>query len=83
MAGQTYWPGQSTFNDLPAGEYSIMVVDKENCSQTGPTVTITEPDTLIIEVFSTSDITQEADGSIIVTAYRRDVSLCIYPAAGW
>jgi hypothetical protein len=66
--GDTYWTGQSTFSDLPAGQYDIVVVDQENCSEQGPTVTINQPDPLIVEVFSTADITLAEDGSIVVTA---------------
>jgi len=56
------------FQDLPAGEYPIVVIDQENCTQVGPVATVNQPDSLKIELISSSDITNEADGSIVVAA---------------
>ncbi|MFO7671546.1 MAG: T9SS type A sorting domain-containing protein, partial [Bacteroidales bacterium] len=54
------------FPNLPSGSYQVVVIDKEGCSQTGQLVSLTQPGELMIEVISTSDITADADGSIVV-----------------
>jgi len=56
------------FGDLPAGDYPIVVVDKEGCTQTGPIENVSQPDTLEIQLVSSSDITLTEDGSIVVSA---------------
>ena len=64
----SYQADVSYFANLPAGDYPVVVIDQKNCAQEGPLVTIGQPDTLRIEVVSTTDITNEADGSIVVAA---------------
>ncbi|MCK5135653.1 MAG: T9SS type A sorting domain-containing protein [Bacteroidales bacterium] len=66
--GLSYQPDISYFGDLPAGDYPVVVIDKENCAQPGPIVSIVQPDTLMLELISSSDITNDADGSIVVAA---------------
>gem|GEM_PF-3996997 len=66
--GLSYQPDVSYFPNLPAGDYPVVVIDQKNCAQEGPLVSIGQPDTLRIEVVSTADITNEADGSIVVAA---------------
>ncbi len=53
---------------MPAGDYQVVVVDKEGCTQTGPLVTLTQPDSLEVELISSEDITADHDGSIVVVA---------------
>ncbi len=66
--GLSYQSDIAYFPDLPAGDYPVVVIDKENCAQPGPTVSVIQPDTLMIELVSSSDITNDADGSIVVAA---------------
>ncbi|MBN1181835.1 MAG: T9SS type A sorting domain-containing protein [Bacteroidales bacterium] len=66
--GITYQKDISYFSNLPAGDYPVVVIDQKNCAQEGPVVSVGQPDTLRIEVVSTADITNEADGSIVVAA---------------
>ncbi|MBN1415445.1 MAG: T9SS type A sorting domain-containing protein [Bacteroidales bacterium] len=66
--GLTYQKDISYFSDLPAGDYQVVVIDQKNCAQEGPVVTVGQPDTLRIELVSSADITNEADGSIVVAA---------------
>jgi hypothetical protein len=66
--GVTYQADLSYFGELPAGDYPVVVIDKEQCAQAGPIVTVSQPDSLTIEVISSDDITAEADGSIVVAA---------------
>ncbi len=66
--GLSYQPDIAYFPDLPAGDYPVVVIDKENCAQPGPVISIVQPDTLMIELVSSSDITNDADGSIVVAA---------------
>ncbi len=56
------------FGDLPAGDYAVVVIDAENCTQPGPVVSVGQPDTLKVQVITTQDITLEADGLIEVSA---------------
>ncbi len=65
--GLTYFDDQR-FLDLPAGEYEIVVLDRADCPENYGLVTINQPDTLMIELISSSDITTGADGSIVVAA---------------
>jgi len=58
----------SFFGDLPAGDYPVVVVDKEGCAQPGNIEVVNQPDTLSLELISSSDITLAADGSIVVAA---------------
>jgi hypothetical protein len=67
--GDTYQPDISYFDSLPAGDYPVVVIDKEGCAQPGPTVTVNQPDTLTIEVLSAEDVTDFEDGVIQVAAY--------------
>jgi len=46
----------------------VVVIDQKNCTGVGPVVTVGQPDSLRIELISSSDITNEADGSIVVAA---------------
>lgn len=66
--GLSYQADISYFSNLPAGEYPVVVIDQKNCAQEGPLVTIGQPDTLRIELISSADITNEANGSIVVAA---------------
>mgnify|MGYP006288601483 CR=1 FL=1 len=56
------------FQDLPAGNYPVVVIDQENCAQEGPVANVGQPDSLEIELISSADITNEGDGSIVVAA---------------
>ncbi|MCP4313627.1 MAG: T9SS type A sorting domain-containing protein, partial [Bacteroidetes bacterium] len=56
------------FPELTAGEYQVLVIDKENCTEVGDLVALTQPDSLGIEVVSVADITADGDGSIVVSA---------------
>ena len=66
--GKTSQKDLTLFDSLTAGDYPIVVLDAKGCAQAGPTVTVGQPDLLEIEVISTSDITDDADGSIVVSA---------------
>jgi len=65
------------FADLPAGDYQVVVVDQEGCAQTGPLITLTEPDTLLPSVSLKTDIehltywsgaVEITDGTLAITA---------------
>jgi len=56
------------YQNLPAGDYQVVVIDKEHCTQVGPLITLTQPDSLEVQVVSTEDITKDHDGSIVVVA---------------
>ncbi len=65
------------YPDLPAGDYQVVVIDAENCTQIGPLITLTQPDTLLANFVSKEDILhhtdwrgdeQVTDGSLVVTA---------------
>ena len=58
----------STISNLPEGIYHISVMDREFCQQSGPTAQILEPDPLVIEVISKSDISADADGFLVIGA---------------
>ncbi|MFH0756503.1 MAG: T9SS type A sorting domain-containing protein [Bacteroidota bacterium] len=64
--GLHYQIDLTLFPDLPAGDYQVVVIDKENCTEVGPLVTINQPDSLDVQVISTEDITLAGDGSIVV-----------------
>jgi len=66
--GLSYQPDVPLFQNLPAGDYPVVVIDKENCTQPGNVEVVGQPDTLTIQLISSSDITLEADGSIVVAA---------------
>lgn len=66
--GLNYQSDVSYFSNLPAGDYPVVVIDQKNCTGVGPVVTVGQPDSLRIELISSSDITNEADGSIVVAA---------------
>ncbi len=66
-----YYPG------LPAGDYQVVVIDAEGCTEVGPLITLTQPDTLLANFVSKDDILhhtdwrgdeQVTDGSLVVTA---------------
>jgi len=59
---------QPLFSNLPAGDYQTLVVDSEGCSQIGPLITITQPDSLQVEIVSYKDITLQENGSIVAAA---------------
>ncbi len=69
--GDTYQPNSGNFLNLPAGEYNLVVIDKENCTEpySGNPVTITEPDPLTITGIDSVNVTTYGgnDGSISVT----------------
>ena len=44
------------FNDLPAGDYQVVVVDQEGCAQTGPLVSLAQPDSLWAEILLVDSI---------------------------
>ncbi len=58
------------FNDLPAGNYQLQVIDVENCYSSGPVVTISQPDELIVNAVDSSDVLcyGESSGTIDVNA---------------
>jgi len=64
------WQSSDVFTGLPAGTYTAYIQDGQGCTETGNTVTITQPS--LIELSSTMGITMptcgNADGSLIVTA---------------
>jgi hypothetical protein len=45
-----------------------LVIDSEGCSQPGPAVTVSQPDTLIAQVLDKQDITNAQDGLLVVGA---------------
>jgi hypothetical protein len=65
--GMTY-SDHSYFDELPAGAYQIVVRDKEYCRKYGEVKTIKQPDSLTIELVSTSEITESEEGEIVVAA---------------
>jgi len=65
------------YSDLPAGDYQVVVIDAENCTEVGPLITLTEPDSLEAILVSSEDILHHTtwngleevtDGSLVVTA---------------
>lgn len=52
--GDSYHSNNGLFNNVPAGEYQIKVIDKEHCIGTGPSGIITQPDSIQF-TFSTTD----------------------------
>ena len=43
------------FPNLPAGDYQVVVIDKEGCTKIGPLITLTQPDTLAV-TYTKTDI---------------------------
>ena len=66
--GLNYQKDLTFFPNLPAGDYEIVVIDAEHCTQDDLWVTIQQPELLALEVVSTADITAGTDGSIVVAA---------------
>ncbi len=65
--GDTYQDNDPNFLSVAGGEYNTVVVDKENCAQAGPTVTITQPDEIIISNVESDNVLCNGDnGSITV-----------------
>ncbi|MDF1573608.1 MAG: T9SS type A sorting domain-containing protein [Bacteroidales bacterium] len=65
------------YDELPAGDYQVVVIDAENCAEVGPLVTLTQPDTLLAQFVSKDDILHHTDwrgdvditdGSLVVSA---------------
>ena len=65
-SGDTYHQNSGVFEDLPAGEYDVLVKDSTGCTVAGGSYTLEEPGELDISVVSSSDITNDADGEIEV-----------------
>jgi hypothetical protein len=74
--GDNYSDG-AFYGNLPAGDYQVVVIDKEGCTQVGPLISLTQPDTLEAILVSSEDIvhhttwdglTETTDGSLVVTA---------------
>jgi len=65
--GKTF-ANNSYVNEIPAGDYQVVVRDSENCKKYGDTETINQPDSLIIELVSASGISDTDEGEIIVAA---------------
>jgi large repetitive protein len=69
--GGTTYSSSNSFSGLPAGNYQTMVKDSHNCEHTGPELSITEPDELIIQDVSYEHIDDcygDKTGSITITA---------------
>lgn len=67
--GITYPHTIGTAANLPEGVYNIMVKDASNCTTAGPADTISQPESALqITLVSQSDITNETDGQIVVSA---------------
>ena len=65
--GETF-QADSVFNDLPAGDYTIMVMDMEDCPETGSeVVTIGQPDSMYIDFTFRDTITPDANAFIEVS----------------
>jgi gliding motility-associated-like protein len=69
--GAAFAPGNAnqTFSNLTAGTYSIIVRDAKGCTQTLPTVTLTQPPVLAISLASSQNISCNAgnDGNIVAS----------------
>ncbi len=67
--GQSY-EGINIFDQLDAGDYTILVKDSTGCTVPGEMVTLTEPSELLIQNVAYTDVTayQAEDGTITVTA---------------
>ncbi|MEN8202178.1 MAG: T9SS type A sorting domain-containing protein [Bacteroidota bacterium] len=65
--GMTF-SNNSYLDKLPAGDYQVVVKDKENCKKYGGVETIKQPDSLMIELVSTSGIAEDDYGVIVVAA---------------
>ncbi|MCM8569044.1 T9SS type A sorting domain-containing protein [Gramella jeungdoensis] len=63
----TSWQTSTTFNNLPSGNYIITVRDNKGCQTTSQTLTISQPDELVINNTDYSKPTCKGnrDGSII------------------
>ncbi len=63
-----------TYNDdayldnLPVGDYKIVVSDRENCTHPGDLQTINQPEPLLVELVSSSGTSTNVDGEIVVAA---------------
>jgi hypothetical protein len=65
--GDSYQDNDPNFSSLAAGVYNTVVVDKENCAQAGPIVTITQPEEIVItNVASDNVLCNGNNGSITV-----------------
>lgn len=83
--GVTYPYTAGTVTGLPAASYNIKVSDANDCVATLDTsVVIKQPDELTIILVSSSDITDEANGEIVVSAAggTNPYSFTINPSAG-
>jgi len=65
------------YPNLPAGDYQIVVIDAEGCTEVGPLITLTQPDSLEAILVSSENIIHNidwlgelttTDGSLVVTA---------------
>ncbi len=67
--GEDY-QSSSMFDNLPAGDYYLAVQDANNCELIGDTVTILQPDDLVITEVTGTDVScyGNEDGSMIVNA---------------
>lgn len=75
IGGETTQTDLTLFTDVPAGEYQITVWDSEGCAQqAGSTVTVNQPDEILVEVIDTASIivddnmVLDQDGLIVVAA---------------
>ncbi len=68
--GSNFVPNGGSFNNLSAGNYSIVVRDSKGCSVTGSTLSITNPPGLIITAENKTDISCNGltDGNINIVA---------------
>ena len=67
--GLSYVSNGGNFVGLAAGNYDVSVLDSDNCSTNGSTITITEPSAIVIDSELFSDITCNgaSDGTITIT----------------
>ncbi|MBN1131775.1 MAG: T9SS type A sorting domain-containing protein [Bacteroidales bacterium] len=68
--GLSYQENNPNFLNLCAGDYPVVVIDQENCTQIGPVVRITQPAELTYSIVAQKDplCHGEATGSITVSA---------------
>ncbi len=64
--GETFLDNGGEFNDLPAGDYSLMIRDNNNCDTEINTVSIAEPGELLIDTVSVTHVTEASQGEVVL-----------------
>ena len=71
------YSGSTYFDNLPGGNYQVVVVDQEHCTGVGPLASILQPDPILVAIESKEDILVDTawngvvditDGSLLATA---------------